>query len=213
MPETQDTEQGEGNSGANTPKDNGEENSGGDSKGAASVTATLTGVAMLVAPLVTAIGALALTGTIGRVQRNEPALISIALGFVLAAGTTWVIAEQLEKVAKKALRITAAGIALGGFAIGLYAAVATANDEPRPQIKAKLSKQATKLTAKINASNMETEDRLAIWVDVLARDRDEPDDFSSAKPVVRAYEGPDGDGNVNIKVSTFCRRAITPTLA
>lgn len=156
---------------------------------------------MLVAPLVTAMGALALTGTIGRVQRNEPLAISIALGLVLAAGTLWLLSGQLIK-RTTVLRIASAAFALGGFVLGLAAAVWTANDEPRPQIKASLSDDAHKLTADITASNMETGDRLAIFVDALTRDPTAPGDYLT-EPVYRGYEGPDGDGNVNITVSTF----------
>ena len=50
-----------------------------------------------------------------------------------------------------------------GFASGLWADVDTANDEPRPQIRRSRSKNAKKLTAEIAASNMETDDRLAIF--------------------------------------------------
>jgi len=174
----------------------------GDSgRNAESGATDITAIALLITPFVAALGALALTGTIGRVQRNEPEMISWALFLVLAAGTLWVISSEFSSLTK-GIRVVACLAALGGFVLGLSAAVQTANDEPRPQIKARLSDDAHKLTVEIGASNMETEDRLAIFVDALTRGRRNPEKYTS-EPVYRGYGGPDADGNVTTTVSVF----------
>jgi hypothetical protein len=105
---------------------------------------------------------------------------------------------------KRALRIVAIVIAVGGFAIALIAAVATANDEPRPRITAKLSPDRGTLTATVSASNLETQDRLAIVVDGLRRNDSpvEAGEFTTIGRIYRAYVGPDNDGNVTESVET-----------
>ena len=125
---------------------------------------------------------------------------------VLLAGTAWVASGLLSTEKdespkeQKLIRAGACGLALLGFIVGLLAAIFTADDEPRPQIQASLSEDARTLTAKVSASSMETEDRLAIWVDALTRTPN-TDEFTT-EPVYRAYEGPDGDGNVKLKLTT-----------
>lgn len=151
---------------------------------------------VLFIPFITGLAGLAATGTIGRVQRNEPAMLSAALFLVLGAGALWLISSQL-KASPKAVRVAASAVAFLGFVLGFYATVSTANDEPRPQISASLSDDARKLTAEVSASNLETEDRLAIFVDVFNREGGEFFEFVSS-----AYEGPDADGNVEITLST-----------
>jgi hypothetical protein len=162
-----------------------------------SVTGNLAAVAALVTPLIAALGALAVTGTVGRVQRNEPVMISLALFLVVGAGALWLIASQISTFART-VRIAASVAALAGFVIGFYAAVSTANDQPRPQIDASLSDDARKLTAEVTASNMETEDRLAVFVDVFIRSQ-----ADVLEPVYSAYEGPDADGNIKLHLSTI----------
>lgn len=175
-------------------------NGNGDGNGN-SAAGDLAAIAALVTPFLAALGALALTGTIGRVQRNEPELIAWALFLVLLAGVLWLLAGQLGKW-PLLLRSLACAAALVGFVLGLSAAVTTANDEPRPQIEASLDDDARKLTVEVKASNMETEDRLAIFIDALTRAPENPGGYG-VEPVYRAYEGPDEDGNFEGTITTF----------
>jgi hypothetical protein len=161
----------------------------------------LTAVAMLVAPLLTAVSGLALTGTIGRVQRDEPKLFLIAIGLVIAAGTFWVLASTLaafrgrRSIAALSLRLLAFVFAAGGFGLAIESAIDAANNEPRPQITSTLSEDGTKLTVNVKASNLATEKRLAIRVDLLDQEN------TVGGEAYEAYIGPDGDGNIDHTVT------------
>lgn len=157
--------------------------------------ADLASIVVLVTPFIGALGALAVTGTIGRVQRNEAGMTSWALILVLFAGTLWLVASQFPSAAKW-IRLFACVPAVIGFALGLSAAVDTTNDEPRPRIEASLSDDARKLTAEVTASSMETDDRLAIFIDAFNGETGE------SRSVYYAFQGPDADGNADTTVST-----------
>ena len=173
----------------------GQENTG-------NVKAGIAGVAILVAPLITAVSGLALTGTIGRVQRDAPDLLSIAIGFVIVAGTLWVVASTFtapkagENHSKRdlALRWVALGFAALGFLFAILAAISTANNEPRPRITPTLSDDRSELTLEIETSSLSTERRLAVRVDLL-------DEHGPVGQVYEAYVGPDEDGNVDYTVT------------
>lgn len=170
-----------------------------DGKGAGEETVPgLTAIAMLVVPLLTAVSGLALTGTIGRVQRDEPKSFAIAIGLVIAAGTIWVLAsvltdpksERRRSLREVLLKLAALSLAAVGFVLAICAAIDAANNEPRPQITSTLSEDGTKLTVNVKASNLATEKRLAIRVDLLSQE-------GSVGEAYEAYIGPDGDGNVD----------------
>ncbi|HEY4779232.1 MAG TPA: hypothetical protein VIH47_06545 [Solirubrobacterales bacterium] len=158
---------------------------------------------MLIAPLVAAMAALALTGTIGRVQRDEPLGISISIGLVIASGVFWVAASTFTAPAKEGEKRSSADIVLRsisivlaglGFVLALALAVSTANNEPRPQISPTLSEDGSKLTTKISASNLPTDQRLAFRIDLL-RNRD------TVGNVYQAYVGPNSDGDIEQTVT------------
>jgi hypothetical protein len=173
--------------------------------------AGLAGVAILVAPLITAVSGLALTGTIGRVQRDEAELFSLAIGLVIAAGTLWVLASTLtapkqgesRSYANIGLRLSAFLLAAGGFVLAIHAAIDAANNQPRPHITPTLSEDGSKLTLHVEASTLSTEKRLAVRVDLL-------DQEDTVGQVYEAYIGPDADGNVDHTVTVPLPRS-TPT--
>jgi hypothetical protein len=166
--------------------------------------AGLTSIAMLVAPLIAALGGLALTGTIGRVQRDEPFWFSFAIGLVIASGVLWVMASTFTapKTSDKrstwdiVLRSIAFALAGAGFVIALVVAVTTANNESRPQVSATVSDDGTKLTTHVTASSLPSNDRLAFRIDLLKGG--EP-----AGALYRAYVGPNSDGSVDQTITTL----------
>lgn len=177
---------------------------GGTGGGAAPTQPTagsaLSSIAMFIAPLVGAVGLLATTGTIGRVQRDEPIGIAIAIGLVLVAGALWslVPALEIEKAeTKRGLRISSAVFALAGFVITLILVILIANDQPRPRITASLTEDRKALTATITASGLPTDQRAAVHVDALRRDPTGKEEFLAPERVYRAFVGPDNDGNVS----------------
>lgn len=164
----------------------------------------LASIGVLVAPLLAAMGGLALTGTIGRVQRDEPLLMSVAIGLVILSGALWVAAstftapnDNTKKRSKSdiALRVISITLAVIGSALALGVAVFTANNNPRPQISSALSEDGTRLTTKIKASNLATDRRLAFQIVPLQGEE-------TVGSIYRAYVGPDSDGNVEQTVST-----------
>lgn len=161
----------------------------------------LTSIGMLVAPLIAAMGALALTGTIGRVQRDYPEWFSVALILVVASGVLWVAAPSFPswriggKVHFSTLaKAVAFGAAGAGFMLALGLAVSTADNTPRPQITPTLSEDGRKLTAKVTASNLPTDQRLVVKIDLLK-------DRQALVPVYESYMGPNGDGNIDQTVT------------
>lgn len=146
-------------------------------------------------PLLAGLAALAVTGTVGRVQRNAPELIGAALVLVLAAGVLWLVAGQIGNWEKR-LRLLACGVALAGFLCGIFAAVSTANDEARPRVEAILSEDGKRLTGTVRASSLETGDRLNI-VSIVFDETGKED----AEVIYSAYEGPDADGELEVPIA------------
>lgn len=163
--------------------------------------ANIGSIGMLIAPLIAAMGGLALTGTIGRVQRDEPLGLCIALSLVVASGVLWVAATSFpswelgKRIHFSSFAKGAAFIAaLAGFALALILAVNTADNTPRPQITPTLSEDGSKLTAKVTASNMPTDQRLVVRIDLL-------EGRQALAPIYESYMGPDGDGNIDQTVT------------
>lgn len=171
----------------------------------------LAGVFALVAPLAATIGLFKATGAIGRIQRDDPYLLWLAMGLVLVGGTMLTIATFLSgegesRKGKRWERACFVGAALStatGFVIALGLVFSNASSEPRPSISATLNSDQSRLTAHIKASNMETDQPLALSVDLatvrdgLTLDAVHPFAASSTLNLDRTYVGPDTDGNVN----------------
>ncbi|HEU4393852.1 MAG TPA: hypothetical protein VFR04_09515 [Solirubrobacterales bacterium] len=175
----------------------------------------LAGVFALVAPLAATLGLFKATDSIGRIQRDEPGLLWLAITLVLLAGTMLTIANFLsgEGESAKAKRwarrlFFGASICTAlGFVLALGLVFGNAGQESRPQIAATLDDAETKLTAHVTASNMRTDHRLAVKVD-LARvrfgetvDSIHPFMKNGSLPLERAYMGPDPDGDVDQEIT------------
>jgi hypothetical protein len=165
----------------------------------------ITSVGMLVTALIGLLGALTLSGTVGRVQRNHPKGFTIAICLVVVAAAAWILANQWEKRAGL-LRGAALGLAVIGYGIAIAITIATANDEPRPHITTKLSRNRSVLHATVKASDLPVKDRLKVQVDLLQRKPNpgsgDPLFSTSPQSIYRAYIGPDADGNVKQSFAT-----------
>lgn len=177
----------------------------------------LAGVFGLVAPLAATLGLFKASGSIGRIQRDDPYLLWLAITLVLLAGTmlsvaTFISGEEVDKESKrwknrklweKRLFLGAALFTSAGFVIALGLVFNNAGDEPRPAISATLSPDQAKLTAHVTASNLKTDHRLALKVDLatvkpgLTVDAVHPFMQDGTLPLERTYVGPDSDGNVD----------------
>jgi hypothetical protein len=163
--------------------------------------AALVAILGLVAPLATALGALALTGTVGRIQRNAEVLTLAAFILVVLASGLWAAGLLLKGGASTASRLVATLFAVAGTCLALVAAIVTAGRQPRPRIDASLNEAGSVLTATVTASSLKTEDRLAIVVDGLEAPPVGPNSTVGQTSLYQAYVGPDQDGNVSQKVS------------
>ncbi len=167
---------------------------GGEEKGGG-----LAGIGVALTGLVATIGALTLTGTMGRVQRDNPEAIIAALILVVAAGGAWTIAVTVDSVGYKkwglGLKTAATVLGVGGFIVALCIAVSTANHQPRPQISAELSGDHKTLTSTVTASNLSSTRRLAFRINLNRADK-------TAQPLYRSYVGPTSDGDVKQTIVT-----------
>lgn len=177
----------------------------------------LTGVFGLVAPLAATIGLFKATGSIGRIQRDEPEGLLVAIGLVLAAGTMVTVATFLagegETAKGKRWERWLFGLAIVctvlGFILAFSLVFKNASEEPRPAITAALSNDQSELTAHVTASNLKTDHRLAIKVDLatvrpnMTVDAVHPFMADGSLPLERTYVGPDSDGNVNQRITMW----------
>src|SRR4051794_6087514 len=171
----------------------------------------LTGIFGLVAPLAATVGLFKASGTIGRIQRDDPYLLWVAIGLVLIAGTmvsvaTFLSGEGESATAKRWVGRLFFGAAITtavGFGLALLLVFGNAGAESRPQISATLNPEQSQLTAHVRASHLRTDHRLAFKVDLATVRSDKSVDsvhpFASngSLPLERAYMGPDSDGNVD----------------
>jgi len=170
----------------------------------------LGGVVALVAPLVATIGLFKATGSIGRLQRDDATGLIIAVSLVLAAGILLTAASYISgqhnqgtrRVVVVILYILGIGACVGGFGFAVGLVITNTGEQPRPQITASLNQSETRLSAKVTSSNLATEDRLEIKVDLarLKQDKSINKQFPFAPkgslPLQRSFIGPDDEGNV-----------------
>lgn len=165
----------------------------------------LAAIGVLIAPLTVAIGSLAVSGPLGRVQRNEPVLFVIALVVLVVGSALWFLTSLPKN--PKFWQVVAVVFVILGYGGALAVAVLTADNQPRPRIAATLNNERTKITGTITAASMATDDRLAIFIEALARN--EPgseEEFSVDERLYRAFIGPDEDGKVEQSITMPLRR-------
>jgi hypothetical protein len=171
----------------------------------------LAGVFALVAPLAATLGLFKATDSIARIQRDEPFFLWLAIALVLIAGTLLTIANFLAGEGESAgakrwarrLFFAATLCTAVGFMLALGLVFGNAGQESRPQIAATLNATETKLTAHVTATNMKTDHRLAVKVDLATvgpnRSVDSIHPFlkHGSLPLERAFMGPNPDGDVD----------------
>jgi hypothetical protein len=172
----------------------------------------LGGIVALVAPLAGMLGLFQATGTIGRLQRDQPAWLVAAVALVLLAGGLLTIASYLNggdsqhDRLRTRLYVSGSLAAVVGFVLALILVVGNADNESRPRIGASLGVDEAKLTADVSASNLATGDHLEVKVDLATLKYgdtlDDPHPFATgSKQLERAYVGPDSEGEAEEAIS------------
>jgi hypothetical protein len=146
--------------------------------------------------LVSVLGGLSLTGTVGRVLRNDAGPITIALVLVLF-GAALLVAAGLPATGHLltvifslvGLELTLAGLVITGV-VG----VGTAGEGERPAISGQVTDAGRRLTGKVVAGNLKSDAKFAVRVHGLVNGQ------RAKKPLARATVGPDGDGKVEFPV-------------
>jgi hypothetical protein len=159
----------------------------------------LAGIGVAVTGLIAALSALTLTGTLGRVQRDDSGALILALILVAGAGGLWTLEALIQKGSrfgrlKPLMKPVAVFAALAGFAVALNAAVGSAGHLARPQINARLSSDERTLTTTVTASDLKSTRRVAIAILLLRAER--------KYFVYRAFMGPTSDGELNQTIVT-----------
>jgi len=175
----------------------------------------LTGVFGLVAPLAATLGLFGATGSIERLQRDQPDLLFASVASVLIAGTLVTVASFLSgegqgersKDASLVLYGLAIFFTVGGFGLSLFLVFDNASAESRPAISASLNEDHSLLTGHVSASNLTTGDRLGLKVDLATLPAEASiDDLhpfarDGSIALERAYIGPDSNGKVDRDIS------------
>lgn len=170
------------------------------------------------------VSALAVTGLLGRTERDHGDLFLGAVACVLVAAVFWVSAaiftpaavpereqpspfqrltpwwRSLTRVLKNQKRLQFVGLLFlaGGFVCGFIAVLRTQHSPDRPTITAEV--QGNKLVATVTAAGLNSNDRVIVWVDGL-RIENVPDyHVIKSQHLYFASVGADGDGNVDESV-------------
>ena len=162
----------------------------------------LTALGVGAAGLTTVIAGLSTTGTIGRVIRNDPEVLAVALMLVLfgaaalaAAGLPLTSGYTEAVFSIIGLELTVAGLILGALAGAL-----TAEQHPEePSVTAKLTQADRHLTGTVKAGTLTAKSRVVVIVDGL-RVVGEKGSRYRVNTLMQTYAGPDGEGNVNVPI-------------
>jgi hypothetical protein len=127
-----------------------------------------------VAALFTVLGSFTLTGTVGRVMRNEPGDFRVAIVLLLVGAAVFAAAALpfTKGIVQSTLSVMGIGLTAAGLASGLATALGTADDSERPAISAALSDDGLQLKGKVTAANLSSDTRLVLIVDGLVTTED-----------------------------------------
>ena len=171
------------------------------------------------AALVSGVGALALTGSLGRVQRDETGWFAFALALVLFGGFLWVlgtllraaasardqdasrdpnIAEKLLGLARRVLRPIGLTSLVAGLIIGFTITVLTASHTEQAAVTLQISPDFKSVSGTAKVNDLNSNKRLTVLVDGLV------DNDPNPIPLYQAYVGPNSDGqaidDVNVPI-------------
>jgi|GEM_PF-4263664 len=159
------------------------------------------------AGLVSAIGALAATGTLGRVQRNHDLALKWAIWLVALGALAWLLGTVFKDW--RAILIAAAGVlTVAGVGTGYDAAIDSVNDTEQPAIDVTLDRGALVVRGRATVANLASDESLTVAVHGAVR---EDRRRLTRRPrftrrwrftrLWRSVRGPDGDGNAETAIA------------
>lgn len=154
--------------------------------------------------LIGGVGALTLTGALGRVQRNQGEAFAVALALVALAPVIWIGAGYVSKEhtttllgkvlsTRSTVRTASSVVGFIGVAIGFTVAVLTASETEQPIVTLKVDGQTLRADASATVSNLSSNGQLSFYVDALT----EQDDDYRVVNLYRAFVGPNAEGNAS----------------
>lgn len=157
-----------------------------------------------VAALATAVTSLAVTGTLGRMQRNHPVSFSIAIGLIVIASATLIITGVLARRPDSRDAFVRIGNAIGvAFAaaaliLGFVVSIKTAGEPERPNVSVTLDPATMVLTGTAKVERLSTGTPLTVTVDGIVR---HGASLVIVQRLAEASVGPDADGNATKAIS------------
>ena len=170
-----------------------------DTQGGSRLNLTALGVGA--AALTTVIASLSTTGSIGRVIRNDPDTLAVALLLVLVgAGALAAAGLPLTSgLAETMLSVLGLVLTLTGLVIGAIVGVTTAREHPeQPSLTAEYSQADRHLKGTVKTGTLTADSRVVVIVDGLRVM--EGGDHYRLNTLLQTYAGPDGEGNVNVPI-------------
>lgn len=158
--------------------------------------------------VVAAIRGLAATGTLGRLQRNQPEAFIAALALVLFGAAIWTVASlpgvpwpnKTNKQWRRPWLWQAPGIhfTVGGVGLALGVAIFTVNDQQRPRVAGEVDQRTNELKATVRAANLASDEKLVVWVDGLIPSEKEKGRVFDFTTLAHSYIGPSPNGEVDL---------------
>jgi hypothetical protein len=152
-----------------------------------------------VGTLFTVIAGFTLTGTVGRVLRNAPDDLVLAV-ILLVAGAAAFAAAGLtlsSGVAQTVLGVSGLILTSFGLLIGMVVSLRTADDAERPYVSAVIDESPRRVKGTVTAANLSSNTRVGLVVDGLVRRRQSG--YESFR-LQQVFIGPDAEGQVRFAI-------------
>lgn len=148
--------------------------------------------------LITGIGALTVTGALGRVQRNHgmlfaSAVAAVIVGVALIAVVASARGEEKGENWRTVGTVLGVVLAVGGAALGFGVAIFTGGQTERPGIAVTLDQRTLTLSGEVSAADMSSDDVLEVRVVALRR----RGRTTRRTRLSTAVVGPDADGKAS----------------
>ena len=150
------------------------------------------------------IGALAATGVIGRLERNEPEALMAAVLIVLLGSAMLVIAGLPITTGGSELFaiLVGTGLTLIGIGWAVAAGISDARRSERPQLDVSVDAKKSLVKGSVKAANLGSRETLVVLVEGLKPSAVESRNWDVAT-LAQFYVGPNADGKVEMPLSVI----------